>query len=235
MALILNIDTSTGICSLNIAKEGKCIAIREVLDDKSHAKVLTVLINELFEEVKIKPTEIEAVSVSKGPGSYTGLRIGVSTAKGLCYGGNISLIGISTLQALAYSISSGLTKTSLDFSKDSLFCPMIDARRMEVYSCLYDINNNPVSEIEARIITEESFTEILKNKKVYFFGNGSDKCKGLIHHKNAIFIENIITSASNMAELSEDAFNNQIFEDVAYFEPFYLKDFIATVSRKNMF
>ncbi len=230
MSLILNIETATEICSVSIAKNGQLIALKENTEGLQHAKLLTVFIEEIFKENKISIKELDAVAVSKGPGSYTGLRIGVSAAKGIAYGGNIPLIAISTLQAMAF----GLAKEN-NFQKSTWLCPMIDARRMEVYTAFYDLDNKQEKKISADIIDENSYQDILSKKKVVFFGNGAAKCKEAIQSPNAQFIEGVICSASNMVELSHQAFKNEHFEDVAYFEPFYLKDFVATIPRKNIF
>lgn len=233
MALILNIETSTPICSVNLAREGNVIALRETNEDKSHASRLTVFIHEILKEQNIGVSDLHAVAVSKGPGSYTGLRIGVSTAKGLCYGASKPLIATSTLQALALQVSSD-TPENLDLANDPWFCPMIDARRMEVYTAMFDKENSIQNEVSAKIIVAQSFQEILDQRPVYFFGNGAKKCQEMIQHKNARFIERVEASSKSMATLSELAFNKNQFEDVAYFEPFYLKDFIATIPRKNI-
>ena len=169
--------------------------------------------------------------MSKGPGSYTGLRIGVSTAKGLCYGASKPLIAISTLQALALQVSS---QENIDVDPDPWFCPMIDARRMEVYTAMFDKDNSSFQDVSAKVIDEKSFVAELDQRPIYFFGNGAMKCKESIIHKNARFLPNIETSSKSMAPLSEAAFAANQFEDVAYFEPFYLKDFIATVPKKNI-
>lgn len=230
MPLILNIESATEICSVSIAKEGQLIALKENTEGLQHAKLLTVFIEEIFKENNISMKELNAVAVSKGPGSYTGLRIGVSAAKGIAYAGNIPLIAISTLQAMAF----GLAKEN-DFHKDTWLCPMIDARRMEVYSAFFDLNNKQQKEISADIIDENSYQDILNNRKVVFFGNGAAKCEKSLQSPNAQFIDGVICSANNMVELSYQSFKNNQFEDVAYFEPFYLKDFIATIPRKNIF
>jgi len=233
MALILNIETSTDICSVSIARNGKVLGLNESRDKKSHAALLAVFIKELTSELKLGLPELEAVAVSKGPGSYTGLRIGVSTAKGIAYGAGIKLIGIPTLTAMAFSV---LRKFSDEGSKKNLLlCPMIDARRMEVFTALYTASLEPYKEISAEIIHPGIFSDYLDKNEIWFFGNGSEKCRGIIQHPNARFIEAIEPSASWMAELSEKAFQEGQFEDVAYFEPFYLKDFIATIPRKNIF
>jgi tRNA threonylcarbamoyladenosine biosynthesis protein TsaB len=229
MALILNIETSTNVCSASLANNGEVIALKEDFEGKSHASLLTVFISELFSENNIDIINLEAVSVSEGPGSYTGLRIGVSTAKGICFAKSIPLIATNTLQAMAIMASENISNDI------SLFCPMIDARRMEVYSALFDKNQNQIRETKAEIIDESSYSNELANSKIAFFGDGADKCKSVINNKNAVFIDNIYPSAKFMARLSEEAFMNREFKDVAYFEPFYLKDFIATVSKKKIF
>ena len=233
MSLILNIETSTPICSVNLARDGQVVSLRETDEDKSHASRLTVFIDEILKEQNLSISDLDAVAVSQGPGSYTGLRIGVSTAKGLCYGASLPLIAISTLQALAWQVSSGEIET-VDPAGDPWFCPMIDARRMEVFTALYDKENQIQKEVSADIIDEQSFQELLDQRPVYFFGNGAMKCQEMIQHKNARFIENIEASSVSMALLSELAFKTNQFVDVAYFEPFYLKDFIATIPRKNI-
>lgn len=235
MALIINIETSTEVCSVALSKDGKTIAIKENKEELNHSSLLSVFIDDILKENKLKASELDAVAVSMGPGSYTGLRIGVSTAKGLCYGAGIPLIAVSTLQAVALSVSERAEKESL--AKDcntALFCPMTDARRMEVYCALYDVNNKIVSEIEAKIIDENSFTEILDKREILFFGNGAAKCKDVIKHENAKFTDNVYASAEYMAALSEELYNEKSFADVAYFEPFYLKNFVATTPKKKV-
>ncbi len=222
MSLILNLETSTKVCSVAIGKDGKLIALKEANEDKSHSSVITLFIMEVLSKAGITLYDLDAIAVSKGPGSYTGLRIGVSTAKGLCYSLNKSLIAVNTLQAMAVGIT-----VYKEFGA-AIFCPMIDARRMEVYTCFYDSDNNEVRKTSADIIDKNTYADILDKNKVVFFGDGSAKCKdALSHHANAIFVEGVFTSAKNMIPLSEKAFNNGQFEDVAYFEPYYLKDFIA--------
>ena len=237
MALILNIETSTMVCSVSISKEGKVLGTKESNEEKSHAKKLTIFIDELIKELNYTFDDIDAVAISKGPGSYTGLRIGVSTAKGLCYAKDIPLIAINTLQAMAYGIvSEDKFKNQVgDDVENILLVPMIDARRMEVYSAFFNFKGEFKREVKAEIIDEKSYQETLSKQKMIFFGNGSEKIHDVIKHENAIFIEDINPSAKDMAKLSETAFNNNDFEDVAYFEPFYLKDFVATVPKKNIF
>ena len=216
---ILNIETSTKACSVALHKNGELIVSREdVTTNFSHSEKLLKFISKLFSDAKLSLSDLDAIAVSMGPGSYTGLRIGVSTAKGLCYGLDIPLISISTLKAMSFGMA-------LEIKAD-LYCPMIDARRMEVYSAFFDINNTEVRKIQADIIDENSYKKELE-KKVVFFGDGSEKIKEKIKHENAMFISNIHPSAKNMGLLSYQKFNKSLFEDLAYFEPFYLKDFVA--------
>lgn len=237
MALILNLETSTMVCSVSISKNGSVIGTKESSVEKSHAKLLTIFIDELLKELNFTIDDLDAVAISKGPGSYTGLRIGVSTAKGLCYAKDLPLIAINTLESMADGMVLKLNSKELsvnDFEK-AVLVPMIDARRMEVYSAFYNIKGESVREVMAEIIDEKSYQEILSKQKMIFFGDGSEKIQEIINHENAIFIENIYPSSKDMAILSEMAFQKKKFEDVAYFEPFYLKDFIATVPKKNIF
>jgi tRNA threonylcarbamoyladenosine biosynthesis protein TsaB len=232
MALILNIESATNICSVSIARKGKLLGSKESRDDKSHASLLTVFIGELISRLQLEFSELDAVAVSKGPGSYTGLRIGVSTAKGIAYGAGIKLIGIPTLQVMAFSITQQFS--SIKSSKNILLCPMIDARRMEVFTALYTPENSLYKEISAEIVHPGFFSDILRKKEIWFFGNGSEKCRNVIHHPNARFIEGIEPSSTWMVKLAERAFHKEQFEDIAYFEPFYLKDFIATIPRNKL-
>ena len=216
---ILNIETSTKACSVALHKNGELIVCREdVTANFSHSEKLLKFISELFSDEKLSISDLDAIAVSMGPGSYTGLRIGVSTAKGLCYGLDIPLISISTLKAMSFGMA-------LEIKAD-LYCPMIDARRMEVYSAFFDINNTEVRKIQADIINENSYKKELE-KKVVFFGDGSEKLIEKIKDKNAIFVSDIHPSAKNMGLLSYQKFTKSLFEDLAYFEPFYLKDFVA--------
>ncbi len=230
MARILNIETSTTVCSVSIAENGNKIIGKETMIQNAHSKVLTVFIEEILKEANLKIKDFDAVAVRKGPGSYTGLRIGVSAAKGIAYGAGKKLISVNTLQNMAWG-----AKQFLKPEGNILFAPMIDARRMEVYTQLFDSELKPVNEITAEIIDEQSFLKELEKQKKYFFGDGAAKCKETITHKNAIFVEELYPSADYMIEFSEKAFNDKNFEDVAYFEPFYLKDFIAGIPKKNIF
>jgi len=219
MSLLL-IETATTMCSVALSENGKILAIKEINNGYTHAENVTVFINEVSEKANKKLTEIDAVAISKGPGSYTGLRIGVATAKGLCYALNKPLIAINTLEAMAFG--------QLQKEENALYCPMIDARRMEVYCALFDTKNNFITDTSAEIISENSFAEFLERHKIYFFGDGAAKCKAtLSQHKNAIFIDDIFPIAQNMICLAQDAFEKKQFENLAYFEPYYLKEFVG--------
>ena len=226
MTFILNIETATKNCSVSLANEGKTIALREFNEGGySHAEKLHVFIEEVLKEAGIAFSNLKAVAVSKGPGSYTGLRIGVSAVKGLCFALNIPLISINTLESLAKSIS----------ITEGYVIPLLDARRMEVYSCIFNENTTLVRDVEAEIITGASFHEVLSKNKCYFLGDGAEKCKSVIMHENAIFLEDKFPSSNEMSALSYVKYKKNDIEDVAYFEPFYLKDFVAIKSKKNLF
>lgn len=228
MALILNIETATKTCSVALAKNGISVGQKNLSSGAySHAENLHPFIDSLLKEHQIKPAELDAIAISMGPGSYTGLRIGVSTAKGLCFALNIPLIAVGTLELMFHS---ELLK-SVDAD---LFCPMIDARRSEVFSALFDKTGSAISEVEALILDAESFSTLLKNKRIAFFGDGAVKFAAMIENSNAIFIEDIEPLASQMISISETLFEAQKFEDVAYFEPFYLKEFMATTPKKQL-
>ena len=223
MTYILNIETATKNCSVSISKEGKTIALKELNDGNySHAEKLHELIGQVVLEAKILLSDIKAIAVSKGPGSYTGLRIGVSAAKGLCFALDIPLISVNTLQSLAQSVS-------ID---KGYKIPLLDARRMEVYSQVFSKKNVKVRDVYAEIIDSDSFSDFLKAEKVYFFGDGGQKCKETITHENAVFIDNKFPSAKEMAIISYEKYVKKAFEDVAYFEPFYLKEFLGEIPKK---
>lgn len=227
MSLILNIETSTQVCSVVLSRNGTAVSERISLTGPSHASLLGIFIKEILDETKASP---DAVAVSCGPGSYTGLRIGVSMAKGLCYGWNVPLIAVGTLQLLA--------STAIEMCRpdnDTLLCPMIDARRMEVFAAFYDTHLNEVRKTAADVVDEHSYLDILSQRKVLFFGNGAGKCRDSITHSNALFIDGIVPKAISMIPLAEKAFTEKHFEDVAYFEPFYLKEFVATVPKNKVF
>ncbi|MCW8896847.1 MAG: tRNA (adenosine(37)-N6)-threonylcarbamoyltransferase complex dimerization subunit type 1 TsaB [Flavobacteriales bacterium] len=227
MSILLGIETATKVCSIALSNENELLAIEEVGGAYSHAENVTNFIEKVVKKANINFNDIDAIAVSKGPGSYTGLRIGVSSAKGLCYALNKPLIAIDTLQAMALRMAKQISVKNL------FFCPMIDARRMEVYTAIYNANNELVEPISAKIIDENSFSKYLDNQKVMFFGDGAEKCKTLFSgNKNAFFNESVLPSAIEINELALKKLNNNQLEDVAYFEPFYLKDFIATTPKK---
>lgn len=235
MSLILIIETSTEVCSVSLVKEGVLTDFIESDEGQNHARLVTVFAQELFQRNSIVSSELNAVAVSKGPGSYTGLRIGVSTAKGICYASHIPLIAVGTLEAMARHVSLNRQSFGIPADKPVLFCPMIDARRMEVYSMLLDESGNAVNPISAQIIDENFLMTELCDHNIVFFGNGAAKCQSVITSVNAIFLPEVKASARYMTELVWEAYNNNHFEDVAYFEPFYLKDFVVTTSKKNIF
>ena len=228
MTYILHLETTTDVCSVALSKDDEVIALKESAEERNHAALLSLFIEEVLENQKIKTKDLSAVSVSEGPGSYTGLRIGVSTAKGIAYGLNIPLIAIPTLQAIAYSAL--LNEKNFDF-----IAPMIDARRMEVYTSLFDSQLNEKEPTRALIVEEDSFQNILNEKRVLFLGTGAEKCKEIIKGKNAIFSEKTNISASNMVKLAYKKYQTRDFVDTAYFEPFYLKEFVAIKSKKSFF
>ncbi|WBL21993.1 tRNA (adenosine(37)-N6)-threonylcarbamoyltransferase complex dimerization subunit type 1 TsaB [Zunongwangia sp. HRR-M8] len=219
MAIILCLETATTNCSVALCEDGNLIALKE--DNSkgySHAEKLHVFIDQILKENKLEINNLDAVAVSKGPGSYTGLRIGVSTAKGLCFAQDIPLISVPTLTALAKKVAP---------QPQEQIIPMLDARRMEVYSAVFDSVFNQVRETKAQILSEESFTEELSKGTVYFIGNGVAKFKEICEHPNAVFIEDKLPSAKEMCVIAFDKYKISDMEDVAYFEPYYLKDFVA--------
>lgn len=222
MSHILLIETATKVCSAGLARENKIIAYRE---DKSmqysHSSLLTSFIEEVLSDSGIAFKHLDAVAVSMGPGSYTGLRIGVSAAKGFCYALDIPLIAVNTLDSLV-SVAAVQNEIKADF-----YVPMIDARRMEVYNAVFDASLRPVRETKAEIIEENSFSELLSKGEVAFFGDGADKCKAVIKHPNAVFYDNVFPSVSGLVSPAFEKLQKKEFEDLAYFEPFYLKDFVA--------
>lgn len=227
MTRILHIDTASRFCSVALSSGSELAGIRETSEKNAHARVTTVFIDELMKDAEVKPEELDAIAVSMGPGSYTGLRIGVSTAKGLCYALGKPLIAVSTLQSMAVGSIRTLENEEIP-QPDMLFCPMIDARRMEVYSAIYNVEASLVREVQAEVIDENSFAKELANHKIIFSGDGAKKCKTLLsHQKNAIFREDIPVSAKFMIPIALEKFNNREFENTAYFEPFYLKEFVA--------
>ena len=220
---ILYIETATNVCAAAISHGNELIGLKKSHEDKSHGRQLS-------------PSDINAIAVSKGPGSYTGLRIGVSVCKGFAYGQDIPVIGINTMEALASGIlnNNQEVKSIIQNSPDTLLCPMIDARRMEVYYALFSPSLECIEPVGAKIIDEQSFSSRLESGNIIFFGNGSEKIQNTIQHNNARFINNFQASAEYMIPLALKAWENKQFEDTAYFEPFYLKDFIATTPKKKV-
>ena len=234
MAVILVIETSTEVCSVALTIDGELTDLIESKEGQNHARLVTVFAEELLRRNHVKPEELVAVAVSKGPGSYTGLRIGVSTAKGICFARHIPLIAVGTLEAMAKTVIRNRKFLDIPEDKPTLFCPMIDARRMEVFSMLYNSDGSVMKPITAEIIDETFLADELTEKQIVFFGNGSEKCRQVLSYPNAMFVSNIEASAKHMCDLVWQLYTNNQFEDVAYFEPFYLKDFIAIVSKKNL-
>ena len=227
MATILHIETSTDVCSVAVSEDGQVIFDQEDHSGPNHAERLGTMVDEALSFTDNHAIPFDAVAVSCGPGSYTGLRIGVSMAKGVCYGQNLKLIAVPTLELLCVPI---LLREIPE--EDALLCPMLDARRMEVYAGIYDRGLKPIRPIQADIVDEDTYKAYLDEHPIYFFGNGAKKCQDAINHPNAHFIENINPIAKWMQPLAEKRFLNEQFEDVAYFVPFYLKDFVAKLPKK---
>lgn len=228
MSCILNIEASTNVCSVALSQDGVCLYEDVNMEGPSHAQVLAGYVKNAVSFADSHAIPIDAIAISKGPGSYTGLRIGVSEAKGVAYGRDAKLLSVPTLKLLTVPILLGHE----ELPEDALLCPMIDARRMEVYCALYDRALNEIVQTQALVIDSDSFKEYLDKQPIYFMGNGADKCVETIQHPNAHFIKNIVPRAKNMIPLAEMAMAKEQFEDVAYFEPFYLKEFVATKSKK---
>lgn len=231
--MILCIETATEICSAALCSREKVISLRQSDEGKSHATLLTVFIDELLREQNIKAGELEAVAVGKGPGSFTGLRIGVAVAKGLAYGSGIPLIGIDSLTSLFHGFTES-DEGKKFVEPGTIFCPMIDAKRMEAYYCLFNSSGDKLSEISAGVIENESFSAIGNEKRIIFLGGGSGKFESVIRHPGAVFISNFKLSASFLRVPAFKALENNIFENTITFEPFYLKDFIATKPGKKI-
>lgn len=228
MSTILQIETATQTCSIAISENGRCLALKEETGKNIHAANITLFIEEVLESCNKAMSDLSAVAISMGPGSYTGLRIGVSTAKGLCYALDIPLIAVNTLSAMV----SGFKSKYFSVQANTLFCPMIDARRMEVYCAVFDGNENELLATSAKIIDGDSFSEVLENHTVYFFGDGAEKCEDLLgSNLNARVMGDYTNSARDLTTPAFEKFNNKEFVDVAYFEPFYLKEFIAGIKK----
>ncbi len=225
MATILHLETATTNCSVSIAKDGEMLVLKENnAANYSHSEQLHVFIKEALEEASLSFSDLDAVAISKGPGSYTGLRIGVSSAKGLCFSLDIPLISVPTLQSMAHQV---------DIKPGELVIPVLDARRMEVYSCVYNASYKEVRETRAEIIEEASFSEFVSDSKVYIIGSGAEKIRGVLEHPNFIFNESVVPSAKDMIQIALQKYQSNEFEDVAYFEPYYLKDFVLQQKKKK--
>ena len=227
---ILCLETATEVCSVALTENGKLLHLREDASQGAHSRNLTVFIEELLTEHNLAATDLAAVAVSKGPGSYPGLRIGVSAAKGLCYAANLPLIAVSTLKAMAAG-----AKAQTTLAPNTLICPMIDARRMEVYSAFFTPDLQQFRGVAADIITPEIYAELLEKHPVLFCGNGAPKCKEILSvFPNATFLDQAVTSAQYMAAFAYEELKANHTQDVAYFEPFYLKEFIAGTPKKML-
>lgn len=223
---LLHIDTTTDICSVAVSQNNKLIDCLEDTNDRKHANILTIFIEQILKNNNISLAQVSGIVISEGPGSYTGLRIGSSTAKGLCYSLNIPLIAINTLKALSFMAIKANNNTN------ALYAPMIDARRMEVYSALYTQQQLEILPVKATIVDEYLFKDFIEQQTVYFFGNGALKCITILNHKNFVFIDKVYSSAKNLIELGYAAYLNQQFSDIAYFEPNYIKNFEPNIYKK---
>lgn len=230
MSTILHIDTSTNVCSVAVSQDGACIFDKADMDGPNHATVCGPYVEEALSFAESHAIPLDAVAVSEGPGSYTGLRIGVSMAKGVAYGRHVPLIAVSTMELLCVPV---LLRHD-DLPEDALLIPLIDARRMEVYATVFDRALRTIRPTQPDIVTADTYQTLLDEHPVYFFGNGSAKCKQVINHKNAHFIDNQVPLAKWMMPLAEKAFMQGKTVDVAYFEPFYLKDFVATKAKNPL-
>lgn len=226
---ILHIETTTDVCSLAVSCDAEVLLHRIDREGHNHARILPLFVDEALRFLAEKGMNLDAVALSKGPGSYTGLRIGASMAKGICYAQNIPLLGINTLQLMAVAAREASQAAGCD-----LLCPMIDARRMEVYDALFCQDLMEASSVKAHIIDETAFQDELSHSRIAFFGNGSDKCRELIVSPNAVFLSDIVPDAYHSVRLAESLLESGATEDVAYFEPFYLKEFQATVAKNKV-
>ncbi|MDR1343211.1 MAG: tRNA (adenosine(37)-N6)-threonylcarbamoyltransferase complex dimerization subunit type 1 TsaB [Prevotellaceae bacterium] len=228
MALLLCIESSAEVCSVALARNGEALVLKESAAERDHAKLLAPFVAAALGEAGVAPQQLDAVAVSKGPGSYTSLRIGTSVAKGLCYGTGRPLVAVGSLHALA-----ALAAAKPELRPDDLLRPLLDARRMEVYTALFDAHGAQLAEVTAQVVDENGFAGELKERRVVFFGSGADKCRPVVRSANAVFVE-VQASASGMVKLAEQLFAEKQFEDIAYFEPFYLKNFVAIKSTKKL-
>jgi tRNA threonylcarbamoyladenosine biosynthesis protein TsaB len=233
MALLLSLETSTQYCSVAVHNDGVLMASKIIETPRSAASQLAVMIEEVFHLAAIKADELNGVIVSSGPGSYTGLRIGVATAKGLCYALNIPIISVNTLELMAFQFLNTKSSEEVFKGKNVIFCPMLDARRMEVYCALLDRSLNYIQPVQAKVIDGESFNSVLDSNHVFFFGDGADKCSAIINHANAHFYAGVAPIASSLGEIGFRKWNDNEYEDLVSFEPFYLKDFLIKKPNLN--
>lgn len=235
MALILSIETGTDICSVALANDGELMALRESDEGRDHAKKVALFVDELLNETGVQPDDLDAIAVGKGPGSYTGLRIGVSFAKGMCYALDIPLIAIGSLDALTEVARENFDAGILDLEDNewagAYLVPMVDARRMEVYTQIFSTSGDSLTDVSAEVIDAESFSEWRQKGRIVLFGNGAQKCAEVLGDALCVSVS---PSARGIVRLAEEAFNASRFEDLAYFEPFYLKDFVVIPSKKKL-
>ena len=235
MALILSIETGTDVCSVALANDGELMALRESDEGRDHAKKVALFVDELLRETGVQPADLDAIAVGKGPGSYTGLRIGVSFAKGMCYALNIPLVAVGSLDALTEVAREDFDAGILDLEdsewEGAYLCPMVDARRMEVYAQVFDTEGKSHSDVVAEVITEDSFKQWREKGRFVIFGNGAGKCTETLQ---GVSLVSVSPSARGIVRLAEEAFNAGRFEDLAYFEPFYLKEFLVIPSKKKL-
>jgi tRNA threonylcarbamoyladenosine biosynthesis protein TsaB len=230
---IICLETSTPVCSVALCDSNGTVAVKESVIDKSHASSLTVFIEELLSDAGIRAGDLDAIAVTRGPGSYTGLRIGISTAKGIAYAASIPLIGIETTLSMYHGITGDIRK-KYQLAGNSLYVPMIDARRMEVFYSVFNSEGIIIKKVTAEIIDEKSFTDVPEDVKILIFGDGAPKCSELLKRKNIIIADEFRISAAYMYKPAFKLLSEQHFEDIAYFEPFYLKDFLTSRPKKNI-
>ena len=233
MALLLSLETSTQSCSAALHDEGVLVSSKVIEIPRSAASQLAVIIDEVFHTANRKPKELKGVIVAAGPGSYTGLRIGVATAKGLCYALNIPIVSVNTLKLMAYQFLETEVVKKFIQNDNVILCPMLDAKRMEVYCALLDQNLNYIEEVQAKVIEENSFKDMIESTPIFFFGDGADKCKDMIKHSNAHFSSGLIPLASSLGEIGYKKWKEGVYEDLVSFEPFYLKDFLIKKPNLN--
>ena len=233
MALLLSLETSTQSCSAALHDDGVLVSSKVIETPRSAASQLAVMIDEVFHDANRKPQELKGVIVAAGPGSYTGLRIGVATAKGLCYALNIPIVSVNTLELMAFQFLETDAVKKYIQNDNVILCPMLDARRMEVYCALLDHKLNYIEQVQAKVIDEESFKDMMESTPIFFFGDGADKCKDIIKHPNAHFSSGLIPLASSLGEIGYKKWKAGEYEDLVSFEPFYLKDFLIKKPNLN--